>query len=299
MSIRLKVKTDGTPYDYCTMLNSVLPTDVRVLGVKQIPSHFDARFNCLYRIYKYTFVRHPQYKMDLMREAASHLIGEHDFRNFCKIDLLQVRHFRRKVMDVRVDERGSVAILTVIGNAFLWHQIRCFMSVLLLVAQGLESPDITKKLLDVESEPKKPCYHLADESGLCLYDCVFEGLHFEDDGSDTIAIRVSGFAEQYEKALRDTAVLGLLSMGAPGLESAGRYHAGVQGPLEPLASHIPISVMEGPTKFYKPLLTRARTQSLEERATADSKLAKKRRDIFGEEDPAFAAKRCHTIEDDE
>lgn len=39
---------------------------------------------------------------------------------------------------------------TISGEAFLWHQIRAIISVLFLVGQEKESPEIFDKLLDIE-----------------------------------------------------------------------------------------------------------------------------------------------------
>ena len=66
-----------------------------------------------------------------MRQAASHFIGEHDFRNFCKMDLEHVKSFRRTMLDFQVieiqaagaDGRALYA-LHVKGTAFLWHQVQ-------------------------------------------------------------------------------------------------------------------------------------------------------------------------------
>ena len=41
--------------DYCQMLNHVLPKDIRMLSFAYVPEHFDARFSCIYREYKYFF----------------------------------------------------------------------------------------------------------------------------------------------------------------------------------------------------------------------------------------------------
>lgn len=49
------------------------------------------RFSCGSREYKYFIVQDGSLNLDAMREAAQHLVGEHDFRNFCKADVLQVR----------------------------------------------------------------------------------------------------------------------------------------------------------------------------------------------------------------
>lgn len=32
--------------------------------------------------------------------------------------------------------------LEIVGQAFLWHQVRCIVAVLLLVGQGLEEPEV-------------------------------------------------------------------------------------------------------------------------------------------------------------
>ena len=37
----------------------------------------------------------------------------------------------------------STCELTVVGKAFLWHQIRCVVAVLLLVGQGREEPTVS------------------------------------------------------------------------------------------------------------------------------------------------------------
>ena len=46
-------------------------------------------------------------------------------------------------------------------------------AVLLLVGRGLESPDIVRRLLDVEDTPSKPQYNMAPEV-ICdhLQDCL-------------------------------------------------------------------------------------------------------------------------------
>lgn len=43
--------------------------------------------------------------------------------------------------------------LTLVGQAFLWHQVRCIMGVLLLIGQGKEETGIMEQLLDIESHP--------------------------------------------------------------------------------------------------------------------------------------------------
>lgn len=66
------------------------------------------------------------------------------------------------------------------GSAFLWHQVRCMVAVLFLVGQGLEEPSIIDELLNVEKNPGRPMYEMADDAPLVLWDCIFPD---EDDGT--------------------------------------------------------------------------------------------------------------------
>ena len=116
-----------------------------------------------------------------MNQAGQHLVGEHDFRNLCKMDVANgVVNFRRRIMAVRVarvdeesdesddtggggedvNERQSgrdgygMCVATIEGQAFLWHQVRAVMAVLFLVGQGKEQPDVVAELLDVKTHPR-------------------------------------------------------------------------------------------------------------------------------------------------
>ncbi|MGP1946075.1 MAG: hypothetical protein ACTS8Y_04790 [Arsenophonus sp. ER-EMS1-MAG3] len=53
--------------------------------------------------------------------------------------------------------------LTLVGKAFLWHQVRCIVGVLFLIGSGKESPSVVKRLLDIDN-----CKRYVFKSG-----CVF------------------------------------------------------------------------------------------------------------------------------
>lgn len=95
---------------YITILNSILPSDLRILAwCPHPPPDFDARFSCRERRYRYFFTnpafmptpgplgfqnaagkrserREGFLDIQAMSEAAKKLEGLHDFRNLCKID---------------------------------------------------------------------------------------------------------------------------------------------------------------------------------------------------------------------
>jgi tRNA pseudouridine38/39 synthase len=66
-------------------MNHCLPKDIKMIGCTQVPLHFDSRFSCLWRDYKYFFCR-GDLDITIMKKAAAYFIGIHDFRNFCKRD---------------------------------------------------------------------------------------------------------------------------------------------------------------------------------------------------------------------
>ncbi|KAJ1976586.1 pseudouridine synthase deg1 [Dimargaris xerosporica] len=169
---------------YLRMLNRNLPADIRVLAWAPVPLGFDARFDCLWRHYKYFFTldAHPRLDIARMRDAAHRFLGTHDFRYFCKLDPnKEVVNYQRTVLEMDitpVDSDGTVAPATwyqvdLRGSAFLWHQVRCMMSVLFAVGQGLEEPSVIDWLLTVDPALGRPLYPLASELPLVLYDAFY------------------------------------------------------------------------------------------------------------------------------
>jgi tRNA pseudouridine38/39 synthase len=211
---------DGAPpapadeLDYPAMLNRVLPADIRVIGWADAPPDFSARFSASFREYKYFLVARPG-ALDLpaMRAAAAHLVGDHDFRHFCKPDVTAVRNFRRRVLEVRlapVEGLGwggrEVLELYVRGTAFLWHQVRCLVAVLAMVGRGDEAPGVVAEMLDVDAWRAKPSYLLASDEPLLLYGCAYApGLDFRRtaEGRATVAAAL-------ERALESHLVRGAL-----------------------------------------------------------------------------------------
>lgn len=193
--------------DYPGIINRVLSPKIRILGWKTVDDSFSARFSAKSREYKYFFVdQDRKLNLSAMQAAASFLVGEHDFRNFCKADVPNVTNFIRSVLSASLKrssllKAGSFSIieLHIEGTAFLWHQvciiiadtyatvfylfviffqIRCIAAVLLMVGEGKEKPEIVKELLNVSGVNQKPQYSMASEQPLLLYKCSYDGLEF-------------------------------------------------------------------------------------------------------------------------
>ncbi|QSL65296.1 hypothetical protein MERGE_002605 [Pneumocystis wakefieldiae] len=181
-------KKDGE-IKYIDILNRLLPKTIRILAwCSDLPSDFSARFSCQKRHYKYLFFKNSpgiQLNIEKMSKAATYFLGEHDFRNFCKLDSNKsIKKFKRTIIKSEIskynadEDDNSLYIFDLEGSAFLWHQVRCMVSILFLVGQNLEEPEIVKTLLDISKIPKKPIYNIADGLPLILYDCHFENLNW-------------------------------------------------------------------------------------------------------------------------
>lgn len=128
--------------------------------------------------------------IDKMREGLAFMVGTHDFRNLCKLNVEEVSNFERTIHKAEIvalrendsreddDPDDDIYRMEIWGQAFLWHQIRCIVSVLFMIGKGQEEPSVVPKLLDVNANPGKPSYPLADERPLVLHNCAYENLYF-------------------------------------------------------------------------------------------------------------------------
>lgn len=100
-----------------------------------------------------------------------------------------VEYFRKlNKVDIKLANKNHEGLkqydmlyLEIQGSAFLWHMIRCIVSVLMLVGDKRESPDIVKRLLDVDVNNCKPQYSLASEIPLNLFECLYNEDKIEGD----------------------------------------------------------------------------------------------------------------------
>ncbi|WP_333768462.1 tRNA pseudouridine(38-40) synthase TruA [Streptomyces sp. IBSBF 2435] len=128
-----------------------LPWDVRVFGVSEAPSGFNARFSAIWRRYAYRVGDHPggvdpllrghvlwhdrPVDVDAMNAAAQLLLGEHDFAAYCK--KREGATTIRTLLDVRWERaRDGVAVATVRADAFCHNMVRALVGAMILVGDG-------------------------------------------------------------------------------------------------------------------------------------------------------------------
>ncbi len=136
-------------------LNGILPRDVAVKKVEEVPSNFHARFSARGKVYQYFIwnsrVRSPlnesiawQYpvKLDVekMKQAAHKIAGKRDFKSFqssgSKKEMGTVRHLSR----LEISKKGPLISFKFEGNGFLYNMVRNIVGTLVWVGEGKRSP---------------------------------------------------------------------------------------------------------------------------------------------------------------
>ena len=108
--------------------------------------------------------------MPLMRVAAGHLVGEHDFASFCRRppgDGSTMRWVER----LSVGRSGERVEISVRANAFLHQMVRAIVGALVAVGAGKLEPDAVEAILAARDRAGSP--QMAPAHGLTLERVVY------------------------------------------------------------------------------------------------------------------------------
>ncbi len=145
----------------CFALNQRLPEDIRVQDSCQVPSDWHPRKQHCVKTYEYKILNRRMelpdrrlyayfyyYDLDLerMKEAASYLLGEHDFKSFCSAKS-QVEDTVRTIYSLDILKEGDEITLRIRGNGFLYNMVRIIAGTLLNVGNGRMEPEELAEIL--------------------------------------------------------------------------------------------------------------------------------------------------------
>ena len=161
-----------------------LPPDLSLYDAMAVEDGFHPRYDAVFKEYHYTIlhtpVNNPFYRdrawqvyfpfvpdaLERMNEAASYLLGTHDFSAF-RAQGSPTRSPVRTVSLCRVEKRDSLYTLVIRGDGFLYNMVRIIAGTMVAVATGRMSPETVKKALD--SHRRTATGATAPPEGLCLY----------------------------------------------------------------------------------------------------------------------------------
>ena len=161
-------------------VNALLPEDIAVRTVREMPTDFHARFSARGKCYRYTIYQHQvrsplaarfawflrgSLDLDLMRAAAEALVGEHDFSSF-RSSGCAAKTTVREIFSIDISTDNGFIHIDVRGSGFLKNMVRMLVGTLVEVGLGRRPVEDVAKL--VAGADGMLCGQTAPAHGLCL-----------------------------------------------------------------------------------------------------------------------------------
>lgn len=183
--VNFKSSTNMKLYEIRNYLNRYLPQDIAVVNVSEVPERFHSTLNAKKKTYMYRidtrdvpnvfdrkFVYYSFNKLDIsaMQEAATYILGEHDFKRFSTVK--KNKSTVKNIYDVEVYDDGQEIQISITANDFLHNMARIIIGVLIEVGSGRLDICEVKNIL----EGKESSYEMipAEAKGLFLEDVTYE-----------------------------------------------------------------------------------------------------------------------------
>ncbi len=180
-------------------LNRLLPPDIRIRTLEEMPDGFNARFSAHAKSYiyvvntgdinpftnRYSWLLDDMTHLDELREAIRYFQGVHDFSTFTvergKIDD-PVRH----ILHTDIHTFGPLVCMRFIGTGFLYKMVRSMVGALVFVGRGKLPPEAMGEML--EAKNRLACKDTAPAKGLFL-----KKVYYETDGWKTDQVETPPF----------------------------------------------------------------------------------------------------------
>jgi len=182
---------------FSEMLNSLLPSTIRILESVEVKDSWHACYSAIYRHYRYVinnskfpnlFINNwswHRYQKVLdevsMLNASKRMVGEYDFFAFQKSGSNRSTSIT-KIKNINIRREEDLILVDIKATGFLYGMVRLIVGQLVLVGEKKISPEIftdrwvNKKKKDVkESAPAK---------GLCFVNAVYENNVFKNINND-------------------------------------------------------------------------------------------------------------------
>ena len=178
---------DWAPFRLSEGLNAhLVPSPIAVLTARRVGDDFDAQRSARARAYTYRVINRrapltfdrgrawavkPKLDADAMGEAASALLGRHDFTTFRDAQC-QAKSPVRTLDRLDVRREGDAIIFEVVARSFLHRQVRSMVGSLVDVGAGRWSAADLKAAL--EAADRNRCGQVAPACGLYLMRVDYE-----------------------------------------------------------------------------------------------------------------------------
>ena len=150
------------PEKFFLALNIHLPPYLKAISSREVEDKFNARSSAKSKTYQYKIYLSPAEKplkdrysarvygsldLEKMKECASLLVGEHDFKAFSSSGTA-VKTTVRTIKELLIEKNGEDITFTVTGTGFLYNMVRIIVGTLIKTGRGdITKTDIEKMLL--------------------------------------------------------------------------------------------------------------------------------------------------------
>ena len=167
-------------------LNALLPEDVAIIDITEVPLRFHAQYSAKSKIYRYTILNrnircaikrnyclfHPwTLNLPLMHKESKALMGRHNFKAFQSADAADKllpfeKNTVRNITRIDIKKRGDLVEIELEANGFLYKMARNIVGALLEVGSGRLPKGSIKAILAKKFRLKT--IRSAPAQGLCL-----------------------------------------------------------------------------------------------------------------------------------
>jgi len=166
--VSFRIEKDWTAQEWVKGMNARLPVDIAVRSAAIMPDDFHARYAAKGKLYQYRVLVRPErpaldrafvwhvYRplaVDSMREAASYLIGRHDFSSF-EGTLTDNEDPICTVESLTITQENDRVVIDVYADRFLKHMVRNMVGTLVEVGNGSRSAVSIRDVLTAKDRTK-------------------------------------------------------------------------------------------------------------------------------------------------
>ena len=171
---------DAEPVRVRDALNGMCGPSIAATACSVAPEDWHARFSARSRMYVYAlheseipdpFLAKTSYRrpsrldVDAMNEAAGHLLGEHDFSSFGRVNQPDASPVRT-LFELRAVRSGSLVRIRARATAFIQQMVRSLAGTLIEVGEGKHRPEDMPAIL--AARDRSAAGSVAPPHGLCL-----------------------------------------------------------------------------------------------------------------------------------
>lgn len=142
--------------------HEMLPQDIVFKDLVEVSMDFHARYSAkakyyIYKIWnhqiptalqrKYTYHVPSDLNIEHMKDAASYLVGKHDFQSFTA-NKSKKKSMVRELYQIEIIKNGSEIVLHFHGEGFLYKMVRIITGTLIEVGLGEIKPEEIKEILN-------------------------------------------------------------------------------------------------------------------------------------------------------